>query len=352
MMTAEKPYCDHVGLWRDELRAWVPEDIFDAHAHLGPPGIMRQFTAERKQAPGSTFADFTLEELTALYARFFSGREIVGFCAFGFPHREVDIAAANEYIAGLIPGNPKLRGFIMADPFNTPRTVAQFERARERGAVFRGVKPYFDLLGKSNLETKMGEFVPPDLLDFMNREKLFLMLHTSGMGMCEKENQDFVRRIVERFPRVTTILAHMGRYVHPEQYHAFLDSGVAEMPRVFLDMSSATVPGVYEKTLAREKLWGKLLFASDFPFGLITGTERFSPEKGFSFITRDDYGWSDPALQEQFARERKSLTYNSYHAIKALKVAMERLGLSGETAKKLKRAVFSGNALDLFGQPA
>ena len=30
------PYQDHVRLWADELRAWVPEALFDAHVHIGP----------------------------------------------------------------------------------------------------------------------------------------------------------------------------------------------------------------------------------------------------------------------------------------------------------------------------
>jgi len=241
-----------------------------------------------------------------------------------------------------------LYGFIIADPLDTGRTIKQFYALLERGVRFSGVKPYFDLLGKPNLQTKMEEFVPPDLLEFMNRERLVLMLHTSGKGMCERENQDFIRMIAGKFPGIKIILAHMGRYIYPEQFFAFLSSGVAELPSVFMDISSVTVTEVYEKTLEKDSLREKLLFATDVPFGLITGTERFSEKLGFNFITRDIYSWSDPVIQEQFASERKRLTYNTYHVIKSLKDAMERLGLKGQAAGQMKEDIFCRNAGLLF----
>ena len=57
------PYADHVGLWADELMAWVPDVIFDAHVHLGPPGVMGTISPERRQLALSTFTSLTWEEL-------------------------------------------------------------------------------------------------------------------------------------------------------------------------------------------------------------------------------------------------------------------------------------------------
>jgi hypothetical protein len=39
-MNTLKPYQDHVAMWEEELKAWVPEKIFDAHVHLGPLAAM------------------------------------------------------------------------------------------------------------------------------------------------------------------------------------------------------------------------------------------------------------------------------------------------------------------------
>lgn len=341
-------YLDHINLWRDELKEWVPSKIFDAHVHLGPPDIMKPISKKRKKEPLTTFTEFTLEEYLEAYKKIFNGKKIIGMFAFGFPLREVDIESANNYISNLMKNNPYIYGFIISDPFNIKKTIDYFNSMLDKGIRFYGVKPYYDLLGKSVLQTNMDEFISFELLEFMNREKLILILHTSGMGMCEKKNQNFVRKISEKFTEIKIILAHMGRFLYPEQFFSFLTSGIAELPSVYMDVSSVTIKEVYIKTLSNEKLWEKILFATDMPYGLITGVEYFSDENGFGFITRENYPFSDNFLQEKFALERKKLTYNTYHVIKSLKDAMEELKIMGKTLTKLKENIFFRNVYKII----
>ena len=84
------PYEDHAGLWANGLNRWVPDTIFDAHAHLGPPDAMGTYPPERLREPLCTFGSLTWEELGALHARLFPGKRVAGVVAFPFPHREVD----------------------------------------------------------------------------------------------------------------------------------------------------------------------------------------------------------------------------------------------------------------------
>ena len=180
-----------------------------------------------------------------------------------------------------------------------------------------------------------------------------MMLHTSGMGVGEAVNQAYLRRVTQQYPRVRIVLAHMGRYVRPEQFLAFMDSGVFdECPSLYLGTSSATCPEVYARVLERESRWRRLVFGSDLPFGLITGVEHWSDECGAIFLARDEYTWSDPALDKQFAAERQGLTYNTYHMIKAFKDALESSGAGASLAKQIKEHVFRLNALALFAAPA
>lgn len=41
-------YQDHIGLWAGELKSWLPDGLFDAHVHLGPPEIVARLSLERK----------------------------------------------------------------------------------------------------------------------------------------------------------------------------------------------------------------------------------------------------------------------------------------------------------------
>ena len=349
-MDSMKAYQDHTGLWADELSRWVPDTIFDAHVHLGPTEAVGNMSPERLKEALSTYTSFTWEQAQKIYSDLYSGKTIAGAIAFGFPQREVNLEAANEYIINLMRTDPKVKGFVLSHPTDTARTIDNFNLAPKADVRFMGVKPYFDRLGKSNFDTKMEEFLPKDLLEFMNAEELVMMLHTSGVGMSDADNQNFIKKMAAGFPKIKIILAHMGRYTQFGQFFDFLDSDIMDCPSIFLEMSSASESAVYKAALARKDIHDRLIFGSDLPFGLITGVEHWSEEKGAVFISRDSYSWSDVPLNEKFTDIRSKLSYNTYHTIKALKDAIEELKFSCEEAELLKKKIFLENALlNVFG---
>jgi len=341
-------YEDHIGLWADELKEWLPDTIFDAHVHLGLPEVIGNLVDERLKEPLATFTSLTWEDASAWYRQLYNGKTIAGLIAFGFPLREVNLEAANEYIVRLMQTNQKIKGFLISDPQNTQKTIVQFNLAIKRGMRFSGIKPYYDLLGKSNYKTSMPEFIPRDLLEFMDKEKLIMMLHTSGIGMGDTANQNFVKSVTAYFPNIKIILAHMGRYLEVQQFYDFLESNVLDNPNVYLEISSASKVQVYEAVLEHKELWNRLIFGSDIPFGLITGQEYYSKETGPVFLTRDKYTWSNIELDKKFGDIRPSLTYNTYHTIKAVKTAIEKLNLTESNVVRLKNMIFLDNARSLF----
>ena len=341
-------YADHVQLWADELKSWMPPIIFDAHVHLGPPEVMGPLSAERRKLPLATFSHLTFEALEGWYRQVFSGKRIAGLIAFPFPLQEVDIDGANRYILELMKREPRVKGFALAHPTDAGRTIAILEKARQEGVRFAGIKPYFDLLGKSVFACAMSEFIPEALLRLMDRERLILMLHTSRTGMGEKENQDYLRDVLERFPGLRIILAHMGRYLAVEEFFRFCDSGLLDYPTLYLEMSSASRQEVYARLLGHAEILDRLLFGSDLPFGLITGVEAGVVAGVPIFLTRERYLWSSPTLQEVSGLHSGDLTYNTYHTIKAFKDALDGRRFSAEHATAIKEAVFYRNAACLF----
>jgi hypothetical protein len=203
------------------------------------------------------------------------------------------------------------------------------------------VKPYYDLLGKSNLQTTMREFLPEDLLEFMEAERLVMMLHTSGIGVGDPDNHRFLRGLAGRYPRLKVILAHMGRYLEPRQFFDFLDSRVLEeCPSLYLDTSWVVCPDVFERFLEHRALRTRLLFGSDIPWGFLAAVEGWVQGRGLFFVSHDE------RLRGSAPPESGLLTYNTYHSIQALKTAFERVGLRGAEADALKEAVFAGNVLE------
>jgi predicted TIM-barrel fold metal-dependent hydrolase len=343
-----KHYCDHVGLWARELSAWVPDAIFDAHIHLGPPEVMGEIGPQRRRVPLCTFTHLRLAQLRAWHAQLFPRKRLTGLVAFPFPLREVDIAGANRYLIEVMVAAPDVRGFLLAHPTDPAPTLAAWDAALAAGVRFSGVKPYFDLVGKSVFDCSMSDFIPDSLLRFMDAQRLVLMLHTSGHGMGDVANQHYLREVLERFPDIKIVLAHMGRYLEPDEFCRFADSGLLDCPALYLDTSSATVPAVYHRALAHRSLWRRLLFGTDLPFGLITGMEAWSKRAGAIFVTRDTYPWTDAALQRASPVPVDRLTYNTYHVLDALKTALDSLGLAPAEEAAIKQAVFQTNAESLL----
>lgn len=343
-------YCDHVGLWAGTLSAWMPDVVFDAHVHLGIPQVMGQISPERRRVPLCTFTDLSLGQVRAWHAQLFPSKRVSGMIAFPFPLYEVDMAGANRYLIEVMRAAPDVRGFLLAHPTDLTPTLAAWDAALAAGVRFCGVKPYFDLLGKSVFDCSMSEFIPDALLHFMDERQLVLMLHTSGNGMGDLSNQQFVRRVLESFPGVKVVLAHLGRYVQSDEFFRFADSGLLDHPGLYLEMSSVTVPAVYARTLEHPSIRGRLLFGTDLPFGLITGMEAWSDQAGAIFVTRDTYPWTDAALQQASPLRPEQLTYNTYHVLHAFKTALDALRLPPAEEAAIKQAVFCTNAESLFAR--
>jgi hypothetical protein len=67
-MSILKPYQDHVRMWESELRGWMPDKLFDAHVHLGPPAAMNAIRDPlRLTEAKTTFTSFSAEELFSFY---------------------------------------------------------------------------------------------------------------------------------------------------------------------------------------------------------------------------------------------------------------------------------------------
>jgi len=331
----------------------MPETVFDAHVHIGPADAVGPIAPERRSSAVTTFTSLSFEELLETYSALYSGKTICGLIAFPFPQREVNSALANDYLIEVMKRDSRVKGFLLAEPADVRPAIAAFEKALKAGVRFCGVKPYADRLGKNNFDATMAEFLPDDLLAFMDREALIMMLHTSGQGVGAADVQDALRRIVGRYPRIRIILAHMGRYVRHQQFPGFMDTGILqECPSLYLEMSSASCPEVYDRVLEREELHSRLLFGSDLPFGMITGVEAWSDKARAIFVTRDTYAWTDAALQQASHVRPDQLTYNSYHVLHAFKTALDSLGLPPAEAAALKEAIFRENAESLFAPHA
>jgi predicted TIM-barrel fold metal-dependent hydrolase len=343
MMDCKEKYSDHINMWQNELRDWMPDNIFDAHVHIGrQEDLLSDFSSERLKLALSSYSHMDYDSIRYWHEKLYSGKKVRGSFVFPFPIYEMNFEKANDYIVRIIKSDSAAKGFLWTDPLDIKKNVKIFRMAEKEGVRFFGVKPYYDLLRKDNFKTKMSEILPAKLLDFINSENLVIMLHTTGKGVCEESVRNYIKRVTDRHKNIRIILAHMGRFLCHRDFEEFMKSDLPDNPAVFLDTSSAAMKEVYMTAFSNRKLWGKILFGSDIPFGLITGTEFWSETAGAIFRTRDKYTWS-----ETNSYGHNNLTYNAYHVIKALKDAMDSLKLNKEEKNILKNNIFLNNALGI-----
>ena len=349
-------YEDHIGLWKNELADFMPDRFFDVHEHIGPESVVGPMDAERTRSALTNFTFMEWEDLLRVYAEMYPGKQPKYVAGFGFVIHEVDVRAANSYVLHKAKEDPRLLPMLLATPRDPDALQAGWEEAKELGVKVYGVKPYFDFADKPGhftaMDVELEEFVTEDMLQFCHDHKLVLILHTCDIGMGSPSLRAKIQRILDTYTDLKLILAHMGRFYVKEEFFDFLDSGFLEKNAdkpFWFDVSSVTEPEVFMRTMAREELRPRLLFAMDHPFGLIPGVEMYSETMGGIFLTRDEYPWSDPKMLETFAEEAKGMTYNNYHCLKALKDAVLHHIPGAAARKEFLENLFYYNACKVFG---
>ena len=347
---------DHIGLWKKELADFMPNVFFDVHEHIGPEELVGPLDEERQNAPLLTYTGMEWEELLKLYKDMYPEKEAKYVCGFGFVVHELDVRRANSYILKKAKEDSRLLPLLLYSPRDPGALEDGYEEAGRMGVTVYGVKPYLDFANKpgifSAMDVDLWDFVTEDMLAFCEKHGMILLLHTCDIGVGSPALCRKIQHILDSYPHIKLILAHMGRFYVKEQFFAFLESDFLEKNKdknFWFDVSGVTEEEVFDRAFKREDLYKRMLFGADHPFGLIIGVEKFSKTHGGIFLTRDEYPWSDPRMLEEFKEERKNLTYNNYHTLKALKDAVEKNFPEKEGQKKFLENLFYKNACTVFG---
>lgn len=349
-------YVDHIGLWKDELKDFMPDRFFDVHEHIGLESFVGPMDEERARCALTTYNGMEWEELLQIYKDMYSGKEPRYVCAFGFVVHELNVRKANSYVLQKAKEDSRLLPLLLYTPRDPEAIYVGYEEAKRLGVKVYGVKPYFDFADKPGhftaRDVELEDFVTKDMLEFCNEHSMVFILHTCDIGLGSPALREKIQYILDTYTNIKLILAHMGRFYVKEEFFAFLESDFLQKNKdkqFWFDVSSVTEEEVFARAFAREDLYPRMLYAADHPYGLILGVERYSETMGAIFLTRDEYPWSDPKMLKEFEEERKELTYNNYHCLKALKDAIKKNFPDDEIAKPIIENLFYNNACKVFG---
>ncbi|MBX9789671.1 MAG: amidohydrolase [Pirellulales bacterium] len=313
-----------------ELESFVPDRVFDAHAHL--------WLAEAVDWPAAPFpARVGIAEHQQLCEDLHPGRRTAGYFLPGFSAAHKDlIPASNEWLAQQVATRSDCRGAFFVQPGDDPDWV----QAEVRRLKLHALKCYHTMAASpSTWEAEVDEFLPEPLVRLADQEGWCITLHlVRSRAVADPKNIDWITRTCRRFPNMRLILAHSARGFQPAHNLAGLPH-LAGLDNLYFDTSANCEP-IAHQAIIRTFGHERLLYGSDLPVSHFRGR---AVGIGDSFVWLDE---SSPVWGDKHAQVSPVLV--GLEHLRSLKWACwsERLGDAAV------EDIFWNNAARLFGVAA
>ncbi len=324
---------DHEMIAR-EVDPFLPNRIFDAHAHLFCaehylPGVR---PAQQHGTPERLGLDEYLNYAEWLHP---DGRTAGGLffgLAFNGDRDANNAFVATESAAGQARGMPTFGQMIIA-----PDMDPEWVRDEVRRNSYVGLKCYHTMarVDGPTWHAPIESYLPEQHVRVAHEEGLSITLHmVRDRALADPLNQATIRRYCKRYPHMHLILAHAGRGFNPWHTIEGIES-LRGLDNVWFDTSAVTEAGAFEaiiETLGHRRL----LYGSDFPI---------SHMRGRCVAIGDSFHW---IYAEDMAVEERHITLQpvliGLEALRSLRLATRRLKL----AEGQIEDIFYHNAAQLF----
>ena len=317
-------------VYEEELRDFLPERIFDVHAHMSLVSHMENGEPNPEEVkrtvtwPSLVAKQNSIEDLQETYRLFFPGKECRALMFSGAGHQDV----VNQYVADV----SKQSGF-PALYFSHPNESADKIEEEIRKGGFLGLKSYLDLSPKyiPEAEIRIYDFFPRHQLERLNEMGGICMLHIPRHGrLKDPVNIQQILEIKRDFPRILLIIAHIGRaYTKGDIGDAF--THLSQAPDLLYDFCANCCEYAITE-LIRNVGTKNVMFGLDLPI-LRMRTHRI--EENGTYINLIPPGlYGDPSqdshLREVSPEEAEKITFFAYEELLAFKRAAQTLGLTRE----------------------
>ncbi len=322
-------------VYEQELRAFLPTKLFDAHVHLFDQTCL---LPGKSFPPKSCFRKFggifTLEQLLEWAARWLPDQEL-HLNSFGHPSYDSDLDQSGVY-SGQISNNQRFFGLALVSPKDPIETVIH----RVQSNRLCGYKPYLKFVDwKPEPDVTIEDMLPEAQMQYADECGLAIMLHIPRSArLADPLNQKQMVEICMRYPNAKIIYAHIGRAYYLRNIIGVLD-GIAACPNAFIDTAMVNHEGVLEyafRHFPRERI----LFGSDAPIACLRG-KSVEINNQYAYLMGEDY-----AIGTAITDTDQTVAFTSffYEQLRGIKLAAERVGLRTEEIDN----IFFRNASTLF----
>lgn len=315
----------------NRLQAFLPQKIFDFHAHIYRVGDLRLpdpnfWCGGPDEVPVTVWQDDM--------RRLFAGKQLYGGLFFPAPFASADIRRSNDYLVQQLELHPHSRGLILVTPSSTKEDIDHYLAHPQ----VVGFKPYhLYSQEKPTLRSSIKGFFPEWQWKIAGDRSLVVMMHiVKDAAMEDRGNREEILEMCTRYPAMKLILAHVARSFHAP--HARAISALKALPNVWFDMS-AVCECEPIMTLLRIMGPSRLIWGSDFPISRLRG-RAVTVGNGFAWLDGELCNWEKAV----FARP----VLAGIESLRALETAAYLLGLSRQEVSD----IFYGNACSLLRLPA
>jgi glutamate-1-semialdehyde 2,1-aminomutase len=317
-------------LFDRELNSFVPQQIFDAHAHWYradhfPEGSVPALVAAGPAIAGSDEFDRQMEPLIP-------DRKTEGLF-FPFPHTTVDVDAENQFLHEELQKRPASKGQMLITPTQDP----EFIRETVRRCGFAGLKCYHVFSPRRpTFESYIEEYLPEEQVRIAHEEGLSITLHmVRARALADVANQQTIRRYCERYPNMRMILAHAARGFNAHHTIMGIES-LRGLRNVWFDTSAVTDSGAIE-AIIHTMGHDRVLYGSDFPVTHIRG-RCVALGDSFLWISAENTNLDVP-----YAKLELALV--GHESLRTLKVATMATRMTDSQVED----IFCGNSMRLWG---
>ncbi|MDA0334593.1 MAG: amidohydrolase family protein [bacterium] len=327
-MTTDTGFTDLDGeFFQRELDAFLPDRIYDAHAHLWKQD-WASFTL------GAAIVDVGIAEYDRGIGEIHGGRPTETlFLSFATPEHADQIDAANAWTADQIKDRPACRGHFFVRPTDDPEWVRQ--QVRRLG--LHGLKCYHTFAGSApTWEASIPEYLPEPLVAVAHDEGWTITLHmVKSRAVADADNLHWIQQYCRKYPDMQLILAHSARGFQPAHNLEGLQQ-LAGIGNLWFDTSANCEPMAHQSIL---RLLGsdRLMYGSDLPVTHLRGRSLGAGD-GFVWLYEESPVWG-----EKHARVEPVLV--GLEHLRSLKWACWSERLSDKQVED----VFWNNAARLFG---
>jgi glutamate-1-semialdehyde 2,1-aminomutase len=314
-----------VALFDRELRAFVPPQAFDAHAHWYDLGLM-----DRRAYPDA--AVVAMPDYLAVQRAWMGDLAPRRGLFFPMPTAALPTRDANLVLTEQLQMTPDSRGLAIVRPEEDPSEIERLILEHD----LRGFKVYHLFAERRDTQQAgCDEYMSRWMWELAEQHGLILMLHlVRDRALADAGNLAYLQKHAREFPNARIVLAHAGRGFCGRHTVEGLPH-LRGLANVYFDTSVICEPLALEAIL---EAFGprRLLYGSDFPLSQLRG-KAITAGDGFHWVYEHDV----PAEQRQAA----GLTLVGLESLLAVRDACRRQHLRDADVER----IFRGNVEQLLG---